>query len=192
MQAKGTPILNYVCAGAIAGALIAAGEAQGAEPAAMPDGWEVRQHDGGDSVELVTRNPAGAFGAICSEGSCVLFVEPQAGCDPGQLYPVMANSASTIALVDTWCQAVTESRDSDVPTRTLATVMPSRALMTSIANEERISLAFPQTKGAVDVVAVETRGLREALARLETMSPAATLPSPPPRRARPLQPAAVF
>lgn len=181
------------------GALAVAGLAwTGDAPAAEPDSppvldtgaWSVRQHEGGDSVELVTRNHAGAFGAICSEGSCVLFVEPSKGCDPGAVYPVMANSATIVAMVESACQMVSESRDPGGVIRTLATMAPSRALMSSIARGERIALAFPQTEGDVDVVAVETHGLREALRSAGGLAPAALESAPGPRLGT--QPAAVY
>ena len=174
-----------LCLGAVAAGLAWAGSAQAVEPDSPPvveaDGWSVRQHEGGDSVELVTRNDAGAFGAICSEGSCVLFIEPNKGCDPGSVYPVMANSATIVAMVETACQEVTESRSPGGPTRTLATMAPSPALMASIANGERIALAFPQTEGDVDVVAVETRGMRDALRTADGMAPTSQAPMHPGR-----------
>lgn len=184
------------------GAAVASGAVTGTEVhAAEPDSppvdtgnWSVREHEGGESVELVTRDDTGAFGAICSEGSCVLFIELVKGCDPGSVYPVMANSASVVAMIESACQMVTESRQPGGEIRTLATMAPSQALMMSIASGERIALAFPQTEGEVDVVSVETHGLREALrdagglvpAALESKGPAKRTPGPGPR------PAAVY
>jgi len=184
------------CLGTLAAAAVACtGDALAAEPDSPPvldtGAWSVRQHEEGDSVELVTRNHAGAFGAICSEGSCVLFIEPAKGCDPGAVYPVMANSATIVAMVEGACQMVRESRQPDSAIRTLATMAPSRALMSSIAQGERIALAFPQTAGDVDVVSVETRGLREALRSAGGLAPAA-LESRIPRPSPGTQPAAVY
>lgn len=199
-----TSIAASLCTGALAASCLAW---SGAAPAAEPEpdsppvldtgAWSVRQHEGGESVELVTRNPAGAFGAICSEGSCVLFIEPTKGCDPGAVYPVMANSATSIAMVESACQMVRESRDPDGAVRTLATMAPSHALINSIAQGERIALAFPQTEGDVDVVAVETHGLREALRSAGGMAPEAmesSGPAPHPQHFPGLgtQPAAVY
>lgn len=171
------PLVARLCMGAVAASLAWASGARATEPDTPPvmesDGWSVRQHEGGESVELVTRNDAGAFGAICTEGSCVLFIEPRKGCDPGSVYPIMANSATTIAMVESACQRVTESPSPGSPTRTLATLAPSPALMASIANGERIALAFPQTEGDVDVLAVETSGMRNALRAADGMSPTA-------------------
>lgn len=182
----------------VGGAVIVTGdEARATEPDVAPTDtgqWSVRQHEGGDSVELVTRDEAGAFGAICSQGSCVLFIEPIKGCDPGSVYPVMANSASVVAMVESACQRVTESREPGGTIRTLATIAPSEALMMSIASGERIALAFPQTEGDVDVVSVETEGLREALRTAGELTPAALESKASQRRAskpRP-RPAAVY
>jgi hypothetical protein len=58
---------------------------------------------------------------------------------------------------------------------------PSPALMASIANGERIALAFPQTAGDVDVVAVETRGMRDALRTADGMAPTSQAPMHPGR-----------
>jgi len=166
-----------MCIGAaLAGAPLAGGDARAAEPDSPPvdtGNWSVRQHEGGESVELVTRDEAGAFGAICSQGNCVLFIEPANGCDPGSVYPVMANSASVVAMVESACQLVTESRRPGGAIRTLATMAPSEALIMSIASGERIALAFPQTEGDVDVVSVETHGLRQALRDAGGLAPAA-------------------
>lgn len=164
------------------GVLVAAGLAWPGSPrAAEPDSppvpdsgaWTVRPHEGGDSVEIVTRDEAGAFGAICSEGSCLFFIEPNDGCEPGAVYPVMANSATIIALVESACRVVSESRSPGGTIRTLATMAPSQALMHAIADGERIALAFPQTAGNVDVVSVETGGMREALRNADAVAPAA-------------------
>ncbi len=187
------PLVARLCMGALAACLAWGGNAGATEPDSPPvdnDGWSVREHEGGDSVELVTRNEAGAFGAICAEGSCVLFIEPSNGCDPGSIYPVMANSATTIAMVESSCQEVTESRSPGGAIRTLATLEPSPALMTSIANGERIALAFPQTEGDVDVLAIETRGMRDALRSADGMAPTA-LETPRPAR-RGMRPAAAY
>ena len=186
-------LVARLCLGALAASLAWGGNARATEPDSPPvdhERWSVHRHEGGDSVELVTRNHAGAFGAICSEGSCVLFIEPTRGCDPGAVYPVMANSATTIAMVESSCQRVREGREPGGTIRTLATLAPSPALMTSIANGERIALAFPQTAGDVDVLAVETRGMRDALRSADGLAPAA-LAAPPSTR-RGIRPTAVY
>ena len=187
------PLPFRLCICALAATLAWGGHAGAAEPDSPPvdnDGWSVRQHENDESVELVTRSEAGAFGAICAEGSCVLFIEPTKGCDPGSVYPVMANSATTIAMVESSCQRVTESRTPGGPIRTLATLAPSPALMTSIAKGERIALAFPQTEGDVDVLAVETSGMRDAMRSADGIAPAA-LDEPAALR-RGMHPAAVY
>lgn len=170
------PLFSRLCLGALAASLAWVGSARAAESDSPPvdnDGWSVRQHEGGDSVELVTRSADGAFGAICAAGSCVLFIEPTQGCDPGSVYPVLANSASTVAMVESSCQELAESRAPGSVIRTLATLAPSTALMSSIARGERLALAFPQTEGDVDVLAIETRGMRDALRSADGLAPAA-------------------
>ncbi|MEZ5658473.1 MAG: hypothetical protein R3E83_08050 [Burkholderiaceae bacterium] len=154
--------------------LVAAGavSAQAVEPHEPLTPWRIAKAVNDSTAHLVHVASGGSLHAICTRSECDMFVEPAAGCVPGQVYPVLANSAVKVGVMPSRCVLV---RDDDQPKLVVHIAKPG-FLVGSLLSARDLSLAFPTQDGLMNVLDIRMQGaaslLRDALGALPAQAAA--------------------
>lgn len=131
--------------------------------------WQVVKHNSSNLIEATAAGSGGTFGAACRAGQCAFFIEPVSGCNPGQKYPLLINTAQSVGIVPSEC---TIMETVDGANRLVAKVLVQQAFFEPIRDGLDVSIGFPAQSGAVDVIAVSTTGLRAAVKEMKSFLPA--------------------
>lgn len=132
-----------------------ASDSKSAKVAPSSGGWKLVEHGNGQAVELTRRGSGGGFSAVCSNGQCSVFVEPDSACQPSRKYPILLNSARRMGVISGTCRVVA---DVSGPRRVVQ-LDQREALFAAMVREEDLSLAFPSADGEMDVIEVTMKGV---------------------------------
>ncbi len=124
-------------------------------------GWKILKHANTGAVELISKDLAGSLSAMCSDDLCAVFVEPVAGCVPGANYPVLVNSSKRVGVVPAKCATIPGPVESSL--RHIVMFKEQKAMIQALMEEIDLSIAFPTQAGAMDVINVPMRGVRDLL-----------------------------
>ncbi|MFK7964928.1 MAG: hypothetical protein AB8C46_13275 [Burkholderiaceae bacterium] len=124
----------------------------------MP-GWQVIEHQGGQAVEVTRKSAGGSVSTVCAGGQCNVFVEPVSQCTPQAQYPILLNSPKQVGVISGVCRLLSSEKG----TRQVVHLTDREAVFAAMLTGEDLSLAFPTTEGAVDVIEVVMDGLRPLL-----------------------------
>lgn len=124
--------------------------------------WRIIKHASTGAVEMIARDIAGSLSTMCQDDVCGVFVEPVAGCVPGASYPVLINSSKRVGVVPSQCATIPSSDPSGV--RHIVMFKEQKAMIQALMEELDLSIAFPTQAGAMDVINVPMRGVRDMLA----------------------------
>ncbi|MEZ5652271.1 MAG: hypothetical protein R3E87_17165 [Burkholderiaceae bacterium] len=140
--------------------------AQSVEPQGPVTHWQIAEAVNDETAHLVHVTTGGSLHAICSHRQCDMFVEPAAGCLPGQVYPLLTNSAAQVDVLPARCLIV---RDGD-ESKLVAHIASAEILVAAMLSARDLSIAFPTQDGQMDVLDVRMQGaaglLRDALGSL--------------------------
>ncbi len=131
--------------------------------------WQVVKHTTSNLIEATASGAGGTFGAACRAGQCAFFIEPASGCNPGQNYPLLINTARSVGIVPSECTIMETVDGAD---RLVARVLVQQAFFEPIRDGLDVSIGFPAQSGSLDVIAVSTIGLRAAVKEMKSFLPA--------------------
>ena len=127
---------------------------------AMPmSGWQVIEHQDGQAVEVTRKSAGGSVSTVCAGGECNVFVEPVSQCTPQAKYPILLNSPNQVGVISGVCRVLSSEKG----TRQVVHLTDREAVFAAMLAGDDLSLAFPTTEGAVDVIDVVMEGLRPLL-----------------------------
>lgn len=138
----------------------AANATEGREPD-LASSWTVTERMDSGSVRLSSSDIQGTLHAVCDQAGCAMFVEPLAGCTPGQPYPLLMNSARKVAVLPSHCVVIRE----DEGLRLVARVAASDDLVAALLSNTDISIAFPTQAGSMAVLNIRMAGAGQLLAQ---------------------------